>query len=124
MIQPATIEAIRQFEDTKINLRIRKIQLDQYVELQAVAVTKRQTTGYEKRIEKTKCEIETLERAKRRYIRLLTDIRNGIEGPHFNVYYLHVVKGYSLGDTAKKAHYSKSGVCKILRDIMKRVDRK
>ena len=78
----------------------------------------------EKRIEKTKCEIETLERAKRRYIRLLTDIRNGIEGPHFNVYYLHVVKGYSLGDTAKKAHYSKSGVCKILRDIMKRVDRK
>lgn len=124
MIQPATIEAICQFEDTKINLRIRKIQLDQYVELQAVAVTKRQTTGYEKRIEKTKCEIETLERAKRRYIRLLTDIRNGIEGPHFNVYYLHVVKGYSLGDTAKKAHYSKSGVCKILRDIMKRVDRK
>lgn len=124
MIYPATIEAIRRFEETKINLRIKKIQLDQYVELQAVAVTKRQTTGYEKKIENTKGELRVLERAKRRYIRLLTNIRNGVEGPHFNVYYLHYVKGYSLSDTAKKSHYSKSGVCKILKDIRKRVDRK
>ncbi len=124
MIQPATIIAIKEFEDTKVKLRIKKIQLDQYQELQSKAVTKRQTTGYEKRIEFTKAEITSLERAKRRYIRLLTNIRNGIEGPHFNVYYLHYVKGYSLGETAKRSHYSKSGVCKILKDIQKRVDRK
>lgn len=124
MIQPATIEAIRQFEGTKTQIRIKKIQLDVYTETKATVSTKRQTKSYENMIEKIKCELIILEKAKKRYIRLLTNIRNGIEGPHFNVYYLHYVKNYSLGDTAKKSHYSKSGVCKILKEIMKRVDRK
>jgi len=122
MIQPTTIQVIRRYQSTRVRLRMKYIQRDQYVELQAKCDSKKQTT-YQKRIDSVTNEIKALERTKRRLDRLLSDIKREIEGNWFNVYYYHVVRGLSLRETAQRTHYSKAGVCKILKTIRKRVDR-
>lgn len=120
MIQEATILVIRNYQDAYIKLRLKRIQLDQYIELQCRCDTKRATT-YEKQIKNAKTEIEVLKICVRKYKRLLADIKKEIEGSHYRVYYYHNVIELSLQETAKRTGYSKSGVCKILKEINRKI---
>ena len=120
MIQQATIEVIRNYQNAYINLRLRRIQLEQYMELQRKCDTKKATT-YEKQIKNAKTEIEVLKISVKKYRRLLADIKKEMEGSHYRGYYYHNVIELSLQETAKRTGYSKSGVCKILKEINRKV---
>lgn len=123
MILPETIKAIRKYQSNKVKLRLKIIQRDQYEELMRRCTATKKATSYQYRIDSINEEIRILRRVDRRMRNLMADIRRDIEGNHFNVYYCHVVRGLSIKDTAKACHYSRSGVCKILKNIRKRVDR-
>lgn len=103
MIHELTIELLRNYEELRALIRAKRLELE--------------TSPSEEKKE----ELEKYTKRKRSLERSLDELRGGVERCQFEVYYLHIVKGLSLSKTAKRVGYSKSGVCKIIKKINKKL---
>lgn len=58
---------------------------------------------------------------KEKYDKTLIQIKKVCSDSEFKVFYYHYFQGFSLSETAKKMHYSKGGITKILNKINRKV---
>lgn len=67
------------------------------------------------RIAKAERELGELRKEKERAEFLLREMKGGSDERRFKVAYSHLVQGMSLTACAKKYHYTRDSVCKIIR---------